>query len=141
MTIHEERDVLLTSEYIDILYSVISQKKSISLVKFCLFAFVIKQTQGYLKPFYPAITKNDSVLRTISMIGGSFSDFINDHQFIFAAIDLAANAEKVSINNGVIRLLTEVRGSHSFDPFILKAISDSDRFTDRQFAKEIVKHV
>lgn len=136
-----EQEVVLTSEYVHIIQSIILTTKRYSLIKTLIFAYIIHQQKYYLTNIYDGKTKYSSFLKCISEISGKYKDFCANISFIMQAVDILAGSKNIAISGSKITYLRITTANEVNDKFILLAIEESKKISDRQVLKEILRNV
>lgn len=136
-----EQEVVLTSEYVHIIQSIILTTKRYSLIKTLIFAYIIHQQKYYLTSIYDGKTKYSSFLKCISEISGKYKDFCANISFIMQAVDILVGSKNIAISGSKITYLSITSAIEVNDKFILLAIEESKKISDRQVLKEILRNV
>ncbi|MFY0517855.1 hypothetical protein ACOMCU_08475 [Lysinibacillus sp. UGB7] len=137
-----EMEVILLSNYCEIVVDILKKHKNLSIIKIAVFSFITKKNKFFKTNIYNLSNKKEIVLKCLSLLNGVFDDFCNDLKYIIAAIDLLVKNHRIEIigqelfynKNIEISLLDS-------ENFIDLAIRESSLYSDEQFLKEVVSSV
>lgn len=136
-----EQEVILTSEYIGIILSLIYTTQRFSLIKTLIFSYIIHKQKYFFNVVYDGKTKYSAFLKCISEISGAYVDFCSNITFIMQAIDILVNAGNIDCSKSKIAKKNITQSDKIYDKFILLAIEESKKISDRQVLKEILRNV
>jgi hypothetical protein lmonF_07275 len=141
LTIEQESEILQISHYSEIIIQILYMHKALSLIKLITFAYIIKNGKYDL---YNSKNTKELTYRSISLLSGNYSDFINNIKPILKSINILVSNQRIELENSIVKLIhykSVLNQMYEKESFIYKAINDSKRMSDRQFLKEVITNV
>ena len=141
LTIEQESGILQISHYSEIIIQILYMHKALSLIKLITFAYIIKNGKYDL---YNSKNTKELTYRSISLLSGNYSDFINNIKPILKSINILVSNQRIELENSIVKLIhykSVLNQMYEKESFIYKAINDSKRMSDRQFLKEVITNV
>lgn len=141
LTIEQESEILQISHYSEIIIQILYMHKALSLIKLITFAYIIKNGKYDL---YNSKNTKELTYRSISLLSGNYSDFINNIKPILKSINILVSNQRIELENSIVKLIhykSVLNQMYKKESFIYKAINDSKRMSDRQFLKEVITNV
>lgn len=141
LTIEQESEILQISHYSEIIIQILYMHKALSLIKLITFAYIIKNGEYDL---YNSKNTKELTYRSISLLSGNYSDFINNIKPILKSINILVSNQRIELENSIVKLIhykSVLNQMYEKESFIYKAINDSKRMSDRQFLKEVITNV
>lgn len=136
-----EMEVILLSNYCEIVTNILKKHKSLSIVKITVFSFITKKNKFFKTNIYNLSNKNEIVLKCLSLLNGVFDDFCKDLKYIIAAIDLLVKNHRIEIMGEELVYINNEMFLLDSKNFIDLAIRESSIYSDEQFLKEVVSSV
>jgi len=135
-------EALLVAKYCSIIKQILNVHKQLSVNKILFFAFLLKNKNNYISSIYNAKTTTDVVIKAIAQISGNYNEYCKNIKYIIEAIHLLIKNEDIIIQDSILL----IKHANSFgelydDNFIKNAIIQSEKFSDRQFLKEVMNNV
>jgi len=135
-------EALLVAKYCSIIKQILNVHKQLSVNKMLFFAFLLKNKNNYISSIYNAKTTTDVVIKAIAQISGNYNEYCKNIKYIIEAIHLLIKNEDIIIQDSILL----IKHANSFgelydDNFIKNAIIQSEKFSDRQFLKEVMNNV
>ena len=93
---------------------------------------------------YNSKNTKELTYRSISLLSGNYSDFINNIKPILKSINILVSNQRIELENSIVKLIhykSVLNQMYEKESFIYKAINDSKRMSDRQFLKEVITNV
>ncbi len=135
-------EILVVSNYCNIIMQIINVHKQLSVNKTMLFAFLLKDQCNYYNQFFSSNSTNDIVIKAISLISGKYNEYCKNIKYIIEAIDLLISHEDIALRNNILFCQNESESKYTYNnKFIKKAIEESRKFSDRQILKEVINNV
>lgn len=134
-------EVILLSNYCEIVLAILKKHKNLSIIKIATFSFITKKNKFFKANIYNLSNKNEIVLKCLSLLNGVFDDFCKDLKYIVAAIDLLVKSQRIEIFNQELLYISNEISLHNDKNFIDLAIIESSLYSDEQFLKEVVSSV
>lgn len=136
-------DAIIISVYCDIVLAILKDHKSLSLNKTITFAYLIKKQKFSYKSIYNAKTSNDVLLKSLSALSGAFEDYCDNVEYIIKSIHLLIENKRITLNESELydNNYIESKNICKINKFTNKSIQEGKKVTDRQFLKEVIKHV
>ena len=141
LTNEQESEILQISHYSEIIIQILYMHKALSLIKLITFAYIIKNGEYDL---YNSKNTKELTYRSISLLSGNYSDFINNIKPILKSINILVSNQRIELENSIVKLIhykSVLNQMYEKESFIYKAINDSKRMSDRQFLKEVITNV
>ncbi len=137
---NREYEVIQISVYVDAVYTILMEHNDISIVQLVFYSYVLNKTRFFEKGIYTANTKNDIVKKQISVISGDFEGFSNAIPFILKAIHIMNKSGIISVEDKYVHLINKKYKSiyAKLSNFEKKAITESKRWSDKRFIKEVL---
>lgn len=136
-----ELEIILTSTYCNVIMDVLKNHKSLSVNKMLVFSYLIKKRKYLNSSIYYTSNKKDVTLKGLSQLTGLFDDYLDNIKYIIRAIHLLVTKEKIIHNSGEL-IYIEIGEVYIKEPtFIDNVIRDSQKYSDRQFLKEVISNV
>ncbi len=136
-----EMEVILLSNYCEIVLDILKKHKSVSVIKITAFSFITKKNKFFKTNIYNLSNKNEIVLKCLSLLNGVFDDFCKDLKYIIAAIDLLLKNQRIGLFNQELFYISNEISLQYDKNFIDLAIIESSLYSDEQFLKEVVSSV
>lgn len=136
-----ELELILTSTYVKIVIDILKTHKNLSVNKTLVFAYLIKKRTFCDFDIYNALNKNDVVLKCISQLSGLYKDYCDNIKYIISSIHLLVISKKLEFQAGELIYLETNELFQIENSFINRAISESKKYSDRQFLKEVIRNV
>lgn len=135
-------EALLVAKYCSIIRQILNVHKQLSVNKTLFFAFLLKNKNNYISSIYNAKTTTDVVIKAIAQISGNYNEYCKSIKYIIEAMHLLIKNEDIIIQDSIL-LIKHVNsfGEPYDDNFINSAIIQSEKFSDRQFLKEVMNNV
>jgi len=133
-----ELDIILTSTYAEIVFTILKTHKNLSVNKTLVFAYLIKKRKFINNEVYIASNKNDLILKCISQLSGIFDDYCKNLKYIISAIHLLIINKKISIHLDELIYIEKHEIIIREKSFVNKTIEESKQYSDRQFLKEVI---
>lgn len=139
-----EIEIILLSNYCEIILKILNNSSRLSVVKTTVFAYLLKKDDYQFKRIFGGNTEQDITLKYLSTLNGRLDDFSLNLPFIVHSIDLLVNSRKIEVdeNNKLSRHRDNKEEIDTMlGKFVEKAIDDSNNFSDEQFLKEVLSNV
>ena len=136
-----ESEIVITSAYCDIIYSIAVKAEIISVNKAMPFAYLIRYYSDNSDLVYDLKTNRDYVYKALSLLGGQYENYQRDIPRIIEAIDIMIHAGVLIYKDGMISSTNKLKMKHTIFPFFLKAIIESKKVSERQFMREVIRNV
>jgi hypothetical protein len=135
-------EMLLISNYCEIIIKILSVHKNLSVNKTLFFAYLLKKSQFNFNEINRPNASIDILLKCVSQISGAYTDYCENISYIIKSIHLLLNVKKILINGSeLIYCVTDYTVKDYNNKFIEKAIIESEKYSDRQFLKEVINNV
>ena len=135
-------EALLVAKYCSIIKQILNVHKQLSVNKILFFAFLLKNKNNYISSIYNAKTTTDVVIKAIAQISGNYNEYCKNIKYIIEAIHLLIKNEDIIIQDSILLIKQANSFGESYDDnFIKSAIIQSEKFSDRQFLKEVMNNV
>lgn len=135
-------EILVVSNYCNIIMQIINVHKQLSVNKTMFFAFLLKDQCNYYNQIFSPNSTNDIVIKAISLISGKYNEYCKNIKYIIEAIDLLISHEDIALHNNILFCQNESESKYTYNnKFIKKAIEESRKFSDRQILKEVINNV
>lgn len=139
--IYYEMEVLLLSNYCEIILEILKIHKNLSTIKLITFSYLAKKNKFMNSNIYNISNKNDIVLKCLSQLSGLFEDYCRNIKYILGAIHLLVENHKIAEISGELIYLNTTETVIEENNFINLAIQESKKYSDEQFLKEVVRNV
>lgn len=137
-----DMEVIQLSIYCDIVMTILKKHKNLSINKILVFSYLLKKNKFYAKAVYDGRSSKELVTKALSLLNGLCDDYLNNLLYIFQAVDILIEAQKIELNENILCLKEErYITTYSESLFWERVIEDSSKYTDRQFLKEILNNV
>jgi len=136
-----ESEIVITSAYCDIVYSIAVKAEIISVNKAMPFAYLIRYYSDNSDLVYDLKTNRDYVYKALSLLGGQYENYQRDIPRIIEAIDIMIHAGVLIYKDGMISSTNKLKMKQAIFPFFLKAIIESKKVSERQFMREVIRNV
>ena len=102
LTIEQESEILQISHYSEIIIQILYMHKALSLIKLITFAYIIKNGKYDL---YNSKNTKELTYRSISLLSGNYSDFINNIKPILKSINILVSNQRIELENSIVKLI------------------------------------
>lgn len=137
-----QSEVLLLSSYCKILNELFHVQRELTLPKSIVYAYLIKKEDVENFKVYNAKNTKDLMYKSLSILAGD-EYFFYELKYIIMAIDLLLKNGILHFGNGILHMLKDKYSSGKFESntFLIKAIKESEKISDKQFLKEVLSSV
>ncbi|MED1268839.1 hypothetical protein P4U03_20035 [Bacillus mycoides] len=137
-----QSEVLLLSSYCKILNELFHVQRELTLPKTIVYTYLIKKEDVENFKIYNAKNTKDLMYKSLSILAGD-EYFFYELKYIIMAIDLLVKNDILHFGNGILYVLEDKYSSGEFESntFLIKAIKESEKISDKQFLKEVLSSV
>lgn len=137
-----QSEVLQLSSYCKILNELFHVQRELTLPKTIVYTYLIKKENVENFKIYNAKNTKDLMYKSLSILTGDES-FFCELKYIIMAIDLLIKNGILYFENGMLHLQKDKYSSGEFknNTFLIKAIKESEKISDKQFLKEVLSSV
>ncbi|WP_288070617.1 hypothetical protein [Adlercreutzia caecimuris] len=142
--IYQDAFVLVLSEYIDVIPSILSRMDGASFAKLLMVAFLVRRSRLMGVELYSGRDKNNLLPKALIQAGASIDDLAGEVPMFSAAVDLLIGSGKALVDGDAIKIGGNCELNEPgtpFSAFIASFIEECSSLSDEYILEEVLRSV